>query len=55
MEGFHLYHATRADMLRRLDRRTEAEAAYRRALALATNPAERTYLRRRIAECGRSA
>jgi RNA polymerase sigma-70 factor (ECF subfamily) len=54
MEGFHLYHATRADMLRRLDRRTEAEAAYSRALALATNPAERSYLRRRIAECGRS-
>jgi RNA polymerase sigma-70 factor, ECF subfamily len=51
MAGFHLFHATRADMLRRLDRPEEAEAAYRKALTLATNPAERSYLQRRIAEC----
>jgi RNA polymerase sigma-70 factor (ECF subfamily) len=51
LDRYHLYHATRADLLRRLARPTEAEAAYRRALALTTNPAERLYLERRIREC----
>jgi RNA polymerase sigma-70 factor (ECF subfamily) len=43
-------HATRADLLRRLDRRSEAAVAYRRALALATNATERRFLERRLAE-----
>jgi RNA polymerase sigma-70 factor (ECF subfamily) len=43
-------HSTRADLLRRLDRRDEAAAAYRRAAALATTDAERRYLDRRIEE-----
>ena len=51
LDRFHLLHATRADMLRRLDRPAEAAAAYRTALALTTNPAERRHLERRIAEC----
>ena len=51
LDGFHLFHATRADMLRRLDRPAEAAAAYRNALTLTTNPAERRHLERRIAEC----
>jgi RNA polymerase sigma-70 factor, ECF subfamily len=50
LEGFHLRHAARADLLRRLERRAEAAAAYRRALELATNPAERRFLERRLAE-----
>jgi len=37
-------------LLRRLDRRTEAATAYRRALDLTTNGAEQTYLQRRLAE-----
>ncbi len=50
LDGYHLFHAARADLLRRLDRRTEAAEAYRRALDLVANPAERTYLERRLAE-----
>ena len=50
LDRYHLFHAARADLLRRLDRRAEAEGAYRRALELATNEAERGFLRRRIAE-----
>ena len=38
--GYHLLPATRADLLRRLDRREEAAAAYRAALALTTTDAE---------------
>jgi RNA polymerase sigma-70 factor (ECF subfamily) len=43
-------HATRADLLRRLDRRDEAAAAYRRAARLTTTDAERRYLDRRLRE-----
>jgi RNA polymerase sigma-70 factor, ECF subfamily len=50
LEGYHLFHSTRADLLRRLDRRTESAAAYRRALVLATNPSQRAFLERRLAE-----
>jgi RNA polymerase sigma-70 factor (ECF subfamily) len=50
LAGYHLLPATRADLLRRLDRRTEAAAAYRDALALATADPERRYLTRRLAE-----
>lgn len=48
--GYHLFHAARADLLRRLERPTEAGAAYREALALATNVAERDFLERRLRE-----
>jgi RNA polymerase sigma-70 factor (ECF subfamily) len=50
LEGYHLLHATRADLLRRLGRADEAALAYRAALGLVTNPVERAYLERRLAE-----
>ncbi|WP_433341609.1 RNA polymerase sigma factor [Micromonospora sp. CA-111912] len=50
LAGNHLVPAVRADLLRRLDRRGEAAGAYRRALDLAGNDAERRYLRGRLAE-----
>jgi RNA polymerase sigma-70 factor (ECF subfamily) len=50
LEGYHLFHSTRADLLRRLDHRDESAAAYRRALVLATNPSQRAFLGRRLAE-----
>ncbi len=50
LERYPYLHAARADLLRRLDRRTEAATAYRRALDLTTNGAEQTYLQRRLAE-----
>jgi len=45
---YRLLYATRAEILRALGRRDEADAATRRALALATNPAERQLLERRL-------
>ena len=50
LDGYHLLHATRADLLRRCGRRAEAAMAYERALELATSPVERTFLERRLAE-----
>jgi RNA polymerase sigma-70 factor (ECF subfamily) len=50
LDGYHLLHATRADLLRRGARRDEAAAAYRRALELVTNPVERSFLERRLDE-----
>ena len=50
LDGYHLLHAARADLLRRLGRTGEAAAAYAQALELATNPAERDFLERRLAE-----
>jgi len=44
---YHAWHATRADLLRRLGRSAEARAAYDAAIAATGNPAERAYLRRR--------
>jgi RNA polymerase sigma-70 factor (ECF subfamily) len=44
---YHLFHATRADLLRRLDRRTEAADAYTAAIGLVTNDAERHFLHTR--------
>ncbi|MFN8638782.1 MAG: sigma-70 family RNA polymerase sigma factor [Dehalococcoidia bacterium] len=44
LDGYHLYHATRGDLLERLGRLDQAEAAFARAEALATNEAERHYL-----------
>lgn len=52
MEGFHLWHATRADLLRRLDRRAEAADAYRAALACRPSDPERRFLERRVTEVG---
>jgi RNA polymerase sigma-70 factor (ECF subfamily) len=50
LDGYHLLPAARADLLRRLGRNAEAEEAYRRALRLVTNAAERRYLERRLRE-----
>jgi RNA polymerase sigma-70 factor (ECF subfamily) len=47
---FHLFHAIRADLLRRLERREEAARGYDQAIALAGNAAERAFLERRRAE-----
>jgi RNA polymerase sigma-70 factor (ECF subfamily) len=49
LDRYHLFHAARAELLRRLGRDDEARDADRRALALATNPAERRLLRQRLA------
>ena len=45
LDAYHLFHATRADLLRRLGRHREAAAAYQRAAALAPTDAERQFLR----------
>lgn len=50
--GYHAYHATRADLLRRLGRNVEARAAYERALELTHNSAEIAYLARRRDQLG---
>src|SRR5512145_435696 len=50
LEGYHLLHAARADLYRRLDRRDEAAVAYRAALELTTSDSESRFLRRRLAE-----
>jgi len=49
LDGYHLFHATRAELLRQLGRPDEARSADRRALALTENPAERALLERRLA------
>ncbi|GGX58829.1 RNA polymerase sigma factor [Streptomyces fructofermentans] len=51
---YHLLPATRADLLRRLDRTEEAAEAYGTALDLVENDAERRFLERRLAECLRA-
>jgi RNA polymerase sigma-70 factor (ECF subfamily) len=50
LEGYHLAHAVRADLCRRLGRNEEAIAAYRKALALSRQEPERRFLERRIGE-----
>jgi RNA polymerase sigma-70 factor (ECF subfamily) len=50
LDGYHLLHATRADLLRRLGRAEEAAASYRRAHELAANPADRRFLAGRLLE-----
>jgi RNA polymerase sigma-70 factor, ECF subfamily len=50
LDGYHYLHATRAELLRRLDRIEEARAAYGRALELVHSDAERRFLERRLAE-----
>ena len=50
LDSYHLYHAARADLLRRTGSCDAALEEYERALSLTSNAVERTYLRRRIAE-----
>lgn len=50
LDGYHLAHAARADLLRRLGRREQAIAAYRQALALAQQGPDRQFLQRRLEE-----
>jgi RNA polymerase sigma-70 factor (ECF subfamily) len=50
LDGYHLLHAARADLLRRLGRIPEAAASYARAVALASNDSERRFLERRLRE-----
>jgi RNA polymerase sigma-70 factor (ECF subfamily) len=50
LDGYYLFHAARADILRRMGRFGDAGEAYRRALALVTNRVERGFLERRLVE-----
>ena len=50
LKDYHLYHAARADLLRRLGRADESAEAYRRALDLVGNQSERSHLYRRLTE-----
>jgi RNA polymerase sigma-70 factor (ECF subfamily) len=49
LDGYHLLHAARADLLRRLGRNEESAAAYGRALEQVTSPVERAFLEGRVA------
>lgn len=51
LDEYHLLHAVRADLLRRLGRRLQAAESYARALGLASQAGERTFLERRLAAC----
>ncbi|MEV6409745.1 RNA polymerase sigma factor [Streptomyces bobili] len=53
LDDYHVWHAVRADLLRRLHRTTEAVRAYEAALALTASPAERALLDRRLRELTR--
>jgi RNA polymerase sigma-70 factor (ECF subfamily) len=50
LDGYHLLHAARADLLRRVGSNVEAAKSYERALALVTNESERRFLKRRLGE-----
>jgi RNA polymerase sigma-70 factor (ECF subfamily) len=50
LDGYHLLHATRADLFRRLGKSADAAASYERALALVSNKSERRFLERRLRE-----
>ena len=52
LDNYYLYHAARADLLRRLHHLKEAREAYERALSLTTNRIEQNYIRRRLQEIG---
>lgn len=52
LDEYHLFHAARADLLRRMGSAKEAAKSYRRALALVTNESERRFLERRLREVG---
>jgi len=49
LDGYHLFHAVRADLLLRLGRKSDAAAAYEAALALTENESEQAFLKRAIA------
>ena len=53
LDRYHLLHAARGDLLRRLGRAGEAAGAYRQALELSSQPAERAFLEGRLASVGR--
>jgi len=53
LNDYHLLHAARADLLRRLGLLDEAAKSYVRALALVTNDSERRFLERRLREVQR--
>jgi RNA polymerase sigma-70 factor (ECF subfamily) len=53
LDDYHYLHATRAELLRRLDRVDEAREAYGRALELVHSDTERTFLERRLEELRR--
>lgn len=50
LDGYHLFHAARADLLRRMGAPAEAAQSYERAMALVTNDSERRFLDRRLRE-----
>jgi RNA polymerase sigma-70 factor, ECF subfamily len=50
LDSYHLFHAARADILRRMNRHSDALAQYEKALSLTTNAVERRFLRRRMTE-----
>jgi RNA polymerase sigma-70 factor, ECF subfamily len=50
LNGYHLLHSTRAELLRRLGRDREASVEFARAIELATNDVDRRYLQRRLDE-----
>ena len=50
LDNYYLFHAARADLLRRIHRFDEAQIAYQRALSLTTNNVEQNYIRRRLRE-----
>ena len=52
LADYHAYHATRADLLRRLGRSRQSRAAYDKAIELAGNTAETAHLTRRRAQLG---
>jgi RNA polymerase sigma-70 factor (ECF subfamily) len=51
LQNYYLFHAARADLLRRLNRFDEATTAYEKALSLTTNHVEQDYIRKRLEEC----
>ena len=53
LDSYHLFHAVRADLLRRLGRAAEAAQAYENALARTTNASERDFLQRRLRQTAR--
>jgi RNA polymerase sigma-70 factor (ECF subfamily) len=53
LERFHLFHAARADLFRRMGRKEEAARCYQRALQLQQSAPERRYLEKRLAEVAR--
>jgi len=54
LQNYYLFHASRADLLRRLHRYDEAASAYETALSLTTNRVEQNYIRHRLAEISSS-